>query len=471
MILRLVMMLIVCLTWSGCDDRSSTDHDHEEAPATADGPSNRIAAPSAVRSNLGITFVVAERRQIRSTIRVPGRFEYIPTARRSYGPMLPGRVELLVSQFDEVKAGQPLFRLDSPDWREMQQTLAEASASIARFETRLESSHPLRQAHDRHESSLDESIAVWEERIGQLEVVRQAGGGRVEELANARAALAAARAELANVQEKKAELVADESEARAGLDAARSRRSYLLDAASAILGVARADLEAGTDGVAAWEAISSIEVRATGPGVVEEIALVDGSWAEPQSPVLTVTRPERLRFRASGLQSDLGVLRSGLEATIVPPSPTRAGRSVSIDETMRGTVRLGLSGDAIDRTIDLFVEPEHLLPWARAGVSAQLEIVTSASERAELSVPLAAVQRDGLEPILFRRDASDPDTVIRMVADLGADDGRWVEVRSGLGDGDEVVLDGAFQLMLASSGSMQKGGHFHADGTYHEGED
>jgi hypothetical protein len=32
------------------------------------------------------------------------------------------------------------------------------------------------------------------------------------------------------------------------------------------------------------------------------------------------------------------------------------------------------------------------------------------------------------------------------------------------------VLDGGFQLMLAMSGSIEKGGHFHADGTFHEGE-
>ena len=56
-----------------------------------------------------------------------------------------------------------------------------------------------------------------------------------------------------------------------------------------------------------------------------------------------------------------------------------------------------------------------------------------------------------------------------MEADLGLNDGRWVAVLSGLTDGDEVVLDGGFQLMLATSGSIQKGGHFHSDGTFHEG--
>ena len=55
----------------------------------------------------------------------------------------------------------------------------------------------------------------------------------------------------------------------------------------------------------------------------------------------------------------------------------------------------------------------------------------------------------------------------RCAADLGVDDGRWVEVKSGLTDGDEVVLHGAYELVLASSGQAQKGGHFHADGTFH----
>ena len=57
-----------------------------------------------------------------------------------------------------------------------------------------------------------------------------------------------------------------------------------------------------------------------------------------------------------------------------------------------------------------------------------------------------------------------------MEADLGLDDGRWVEMKSGLRDGDEVVLAGAYELMLASSGSAAKGGHFHSDGTFHAGE-
>ena len=75
--------------------------------------------------------------------------------------------------------------------------------------------------------------------------------------------------------------------------------------------------------------------------------------------------------------------------------------------------------------------------------------------------------RDGNKAIVFRRDPKSPDKAIRLEADLGVDDGRWVVVLSGVREGDEIVLAGNYQLMLATSGSAPKGGHFHSDGTFH----
>jgi hypothetical protein len=100
-------------------------------------------------------------------------------------------------------------------------------------------------------------------------------------------------------------------------------------------------------------------------------------------------------------------------------------------------------------------------------VSAFLEISTDSSEAAELAIPLSAVVRDGLTSVIFRRDPSNPDKAIRLEADLGINDGHWVSINSGVREGDEVVLDGVYQLLLATSGSTPKGGHFHADGTFH----
>ena len=58
-----------------------------------------------------------------------------------------------------------------------------------------------------------------------------------------------------------------------------------------------------------------------------------------------------------------------------------------------------------------------------------------------------------------------------MAADLGLSDGRWVIVESGVMEGDQVVNHGVYELMLAGSSAKQEGGHFHADGTWHAGDD
>ena len=87
-----------------------------------------------------------------------------------------------------------------------------------------------------------------------------------------------------------------------------------------------------------------------------------------------------------------------------------------------------------------------------------------------LAVPRQAIVQDGLEHVLFRRNPKEPDEVLRVVADLGLGDGRWVVLESGVMVGDEVVLTGAYELKLAMqrNGQPSTGGHVHADGTTHD---
>ena len=170
-----------------------------------------------------------------------------------------------------------------------------------------------------------------------------------------------------------------------------------------------------------------------------------------------------VRFRAQALQGDLGRLRDGLPCRLVP-----AG-TVQPEIVANGPLQLGLAADPVRRTLDVFVVPSAPTAFARPGVAGFVEITTQAGgSPTELAIPRQSLQQDGLRRVYFRRDPKDRDKVIRVEADdLGIDDGRWIEVRSGLVDGDEVVLHGVYELMLASSGSAQKGGHFHADGTWH----
>jgi hypothetical protein len=463
--LTILTTILIIITLQGCGS------DSQEAPAVpadtshTNTPTNRVAIPLAVRANLGITFATVERRKIQDTLRAPGRFEYLPSAKRQYRTMLAGKVDIFVQQFEKVAQGTLLYSIESPQWREMQQTIASYVSSVQQLEAKLAMFNPLYLAHEQHEYSVKANVDMWEERVEKLKAIQEAGGGSLREFTAARAAYADARADYAHLREKDAELDVSYAETLAELRAAKSTLEIALESASSLLNI---PIPKNTPNW--WRDISTIEVTATDSGVIASLDVTNGAWADGQTNVLTVVQPNKLRFHASGLQSDLGVLRDGLEVNIVPPTPTSAGNAVKLQNTMHGTLQLGLTGDANDRTIDLFVTPDALTSWARPGVTAQLEIIIESTTVPELSIPLAAVQQDGLTPIIFRRAPDNPNESIRMEADLGMNDGRWVAILSGLTDGDEVVLDGGFQLMLATSGSVQKGGHFHADGTFHEGE-
>lgn len=441
------------------------------APSAAEAMvTDRVDINAGVRRNLGITFARVESRHVARTLRVPGRFELLPTARREYRVPAAGKVELLVHQYQRVEIGTPLYRLDSPSWRDLQRELTDAEAAVKLAQAGVDSIGPFMEAHEKHHTEIQSAVAVWTERVRALEHLQAAGGARGDEVSQARATLASVRADFAETLEKEAELQARQREVRAQLDSARSRAAILLASAASLTGRPVEELSSSDDGGPRWRTISQIEVAALSPGVLDGLHAISGSLVELGSAVVTTVEPDQVRFRASALQSDLGRLADGLPAVVVAPR----GGSAPLGTSVVGTLRLAPTADPDRRTIELVMtpRPDGPLPaWVRAGVSAFLEIVVSGSSAPELAIPLACVARDGTRTIIFRRDPSNPERAIRLEADLGIDDGRWVVVRSGVAEGDEVVLDGVYQLMVATSGTAAKGGHFHPDGTFHEGDE
>jgi multidrug efflux pump subunit AcrA (membrane-fusion protein) len=217
-------------------------------------------------------------------------------------------------------------------------------------------------------------------------------------------------------------------------------------------------------GRAAWHAITALEVRAKEAGIVEQLSVNQGAWLEANTHTVTVLDPTALRFQGKAPQSDLLLLRDGMPCRIVPPQDGGA----EAREGINGVMQIGLTAHDEDRTIPLFVKPDAAAPWARAGVTAYLEIPKEESPE-ELAIPSGSLVQEGLDTIFFRRDPKEADRVLPVKADLGPSDGRWVVVRSGVKEGDEVVLDGAYALKLAGGANKApEGYHYHADGQLHK---
>lgn len=458
--------VLVCLCiLAACRKEAAAPPPAEQTPLA-----NRIAVPESVRKNLGIEYAPVERRRVAQTLRLPGHFELLPSARHEHRTPLAGRVDVRVQPLQPVAAGDLLYRIDSPEWARMQRELGEIATAVQVAQARITALRPLLEAYRLHEESLREAIAVMEANIAVLEQTRATVGGQSQELAGARVQAAQTRADLAEGTEKHAETEAMLAELEANLVAGRDRFQLALHAAAIVVMSTPAQLlveiEVGGDKRPAWRALSTIEVRAVADGIADKLPVATGVWVETGDLVVTVTDLGKVRFRARGLQSDLVRLQAGLPAEV-----TRPQVSTPVADRIPGALMLGAEADPAQRTLDLFLLPASPPAWARPGVAGFLEVETRGGADAELAIPLSAVMQDGLERVFFRRDPADQDQVIRTLADLGLDDGRWVEVKSGMKDGDSVVLAGAYELMLASSGTASKGGHFHADGTFHAGED
>jgi hypothetical protein len=446
-LIRIISTMTVSLSLIAC---SSNEPSNQAPIAAQTAPTNRVDIPPAVRQNLGITFAKVEKRRIGQTVRVPGHFELLPQARHEYRATLPGRVEYLVQQYQPVEAGRPLYRMQSPEWSKVQQELSEGLFAI--------------------EAGRNE-IAVTEATLKESETRIALQRDRIAALAQAEVRRAELDIELAELESGLPRLRTELEAKRSAVAAAQTRFEHAVNRAAAILGMPREALEESvphnSHSGPRWQTIDWIEVKAIQSGIVESIALTPGGWAETASLVLTTANPQLVRFRGLGLQADLPRLRNGAPTLIIPPT-TGGGNGAAL-EPIAADLTIGLEADPNARTVALLATPNPgaLADWMRPGVSAFLEIETAGTGSEQMVIPRSAIVQDGLSHIIFRRDPANPDKVIRMEADLGLSDGRWAVINSGVRLGDEVVFNGVYELKLATSGTAQKGGHFHADGTYH----
>ena len=201
-----------------------------------------------------------------------------------------------------------------------------------------------------------------------------------------------------------------------------------------------------------------VTVRATTAGTVEALAIPDGSGLETGTEVLRLVRPDALRLKAMVAASDADRLAAGLACEV---------------DGVEGELRLGLGDDS--GLVPVYAIFPNGTSKGRVGARARLACVTEASAHESRVVPTSAIVRIGLQPTVFVRDEHDADRFLAMPVTPGVSNGGWTAVE-GLPDDDdlEVVSEGAYELKLglAASGSPESSaGHFHADGTFHEGKD
>ncbi len=405
-----------------------------------------------------------------------------------------------------MKRGEVVAELLAPDLRTAQEALADAEAAVGRTDlelvrTRAEAAllADVARATDTSLTAAREREVAARASLDDAKDLERAARDRIDAMTKlttdgglAAGAVFAARKDHVDAQAAALDAARRADEARdaiaaLGLELARARvraetaggETTLLERRKATLegsvrqqlralavltGVPVGELTATTADGPAWARLEAVPIRAPADGIVVEVVASDAEWVEASGPLLRIVDPTRMVFRGELPEADV---------TRIPPEAEVRIEVGCADctnlETKLGTARP--LADPRTRTVLL----EARLPGDASafpdGASATAAVLLERSPSEETLIPTACVVQDELELLVFRRDPTQPDQVIRTAASLGRRSDGWVEVLADVAEGDEVVRDGAHQLRLTGSGKAPANGHFHADGTWHEGKD
>lgn len=377
-------------------ETAEKEHGEEEGGEHLD---EVVLSPAAIATE-GITLEPVSKRVLQPSFRVPARVAFNTERMAHVGSPVRGRVaELAAKLGDEVEAGAPLLVIDSPD-------MGEAQSDYLQKRSAAQTAGP---AVDLARNAFERGKALHDD--GQ-------------------------RLALAEVQRREAELRAAQATLRAAETAEQAAQNRLL-----MLGMSAEAVER----LAATGAIDArFTVRAPIAGQVVEREVTLGELVNPDREALLVLADmDHLWILADVPEGRLDDVRTGAPARVLIGS--------SDDHWCEGTVSyISPAVDPSTRSVHVRIEANDRHPELRPGVFAQAEIVAVEDDGGAaaqiLAVPESAVQLVEGASSVFVAVPGEPGTFARRVVVAGKPIGGFVPIHSGLEEGDEVVVRGAFLL-------------------------
>jgi multidrug efflux pump subunit AcrA (membrane-fusion protein) len=411
---------------------------HESAhQAAGEDPPDAVGFLMEQQWKVGTLLAQVDRRSLTRRLRLPGEITARPNAAAFVSAPISGRPlpppsGKLPQVGDRVEAGQVLAYIEPPlpPTEAAALSATETELLLRSFELTvkgLEVERDLRQA--------EAKLEFARRAFARVEVLMEKGVGSDQQHDAARQQLRLAEAEH---------------------DAARSlMRSYEASAAKLLdlqeQMVARAVLPEGGGTVMQMPLFAPIS------GQIAARAAVQGEHVEALEEVCEIVDLERVWVVGRLSEFDLHELPDAPNATFgLPAFPDR-----SFDvETMGGAfVGIGVRVDEQTRTVPIRFEcpnPDNLF---RAGMVADVFLTTRSAVDC-LAVPQEAIVMDNGRPLVYVM--LEGETFQRREVELGIRDNGWIEVVSGLADGERVATRGAYAIKLAALSPASFGhGHGH----------
>ena len=198
------------------------------------------------------------------------------------------------------------------------------------------------------------------------------------------------------------------------------------------------------EGLSAHQTANGQQVAAPLGGYIKNLLVNEGDYVERGQPLASVTQDRKLYLRADVSEKHYPALRTLKSANFRPTSSTETfsladlnGRLLSFGKAS------GANGNYLPVTFE-FDNQGQVMP----GLYCEVWLISSPIEGA-IAVPTTALVEE--QGSLFVFIQVDEEGYMKQLVTTGAHDGRQVQIVSGLHAGQRVVVEGAYQVKLAST--------------------
>ncbi len=202
-----------------------------------------------------------------------------------------------------------------------------------------------------------------------------------------------------------------------------------------------------------------VELRSPIAGMITaQSGAAMGEYINAEKTLFTVLDPSTVFIEAK--VPEMSVARLAATKAASYELPGRPGQLTAVTgEGLGRLVVVGIQVDPATRTVPLIYEASNPEQRLRVGQSVNLYVETDRAE-STLAIPHDAIVEEGGRPVAFVQVAGE--TFEKRELTLGIQDGKWVQVISGIQAGERVVTKGAYAVRLASASSaIPSHGHAH----------
>lgn len=189
-----------------------------------------------------------------------------------------------------------------------------------------------------------------------------------------------------------------------------------------------------------------ISLSAYHDGIVVTSHVLKGQPVEPNQDLLDISDRSEVWVVASIPEQMAAGITVGTNARISFPA-------IGGDPVEGNLLRFGVKADRNAGTVDGIFQIRNPDGRLQPGMRAEFNIIVGARPNV-LAVPEESVQGDPSRRVVYVKGFDIPNAFIQSPVVLGEKSAGWIEVKSGLFPGDEVVTRGSYPLGFAGGGDV-----------------